>query len=213
MNTEQLIDVLAARAAPIAPRYVMRRYASALAAGTACALVAMLAGLGPRHDLALAIDLPMFWVKLSFVAAMATLGIAGAWRASLPGRPVRGVWRSFALVAASIWLVAAIALFQAPPGTRLGLVLGDTWRVCPWLIAALSVPLFVAVTRFVRRMAPTDLRRAGAMSGFVSGATAALVYSFHCPELEAPFLATWYLIGMLLPALVGWALGERLFHW
>jgi len=216
MKTEQLIDLLTARAAPVSQQYFGRRYAAAVAAGTACALVAMLAALGPlgpRHDFAVAMDHPMFWVKLAFAAGMATLGIAGAWRVSIPGRPVRGVCQALGVVAGSIWLVAAVTLFEAAPAARTALVLGSTWRVCPWLIAGLSIPVFIAITWFVRRMAPTNPRRAGAMAGLASGATATLIYSFHCPELEAPFFATWYLIGMLLPTIVGWTLGERLFRW
>ncbi|HJU21448.1 MAG TPA: DUF1109 domain-containing protein, partial [Casimicrobiaceae bacterium] len=83
----------------------------------------------------------------------------------------------------------------------------------PWLIAGLSIPVFVAIVWTVRRMAPTNLRLAGAMAGFASGATGALVYSIHCPELGAPFLGTWYLIGMLLPAIVGSLAGERMLRW
>jgi hypothetical protein len=42
------------------------------------------------------------------------------------------------------------------------------------------------------------------------GATA---YSFHCPELAAPFLGTWYVIGILIPAAAGALLGPRLLRW
>ena len=62
-------------------------------------------------------------------------------------------------------------------------------------------------------MAPTHLRRAGALAGFASGASAALVYALHCPELAAPFIGTWYVLGMLIPTLAGALLGERLFRW
>jgi hypothetical protein len=35
----------------------------------------------------------------------------------------------------------------------------------------------------------------------------------HCPESEAPFLAFWYLLGMLIPTAVGGLLGPRLLRW
>ena len=41
----------------------------------------------------------------------------------------------------------------------------------------------------------------------------ALVYTLHCPEMEAPFLAVWYLLGMLIPAAAGALLGPRLLRW
>jgi hypothetical protein len=47
----------------------------------------------------------------------------------------------------------------------------------------------------------------------LAGATGALVYTLHCPELAAPFLAVWYLLGMLVPAAVGLLLGSRLLRW
>lgn len=213
MKTDTLIDTLAARAQPMARGAPARRYAISLAAGTTCALVAMLALLGPRRDLAVAIDLPMFWVKLAFVAALAFLGLTGAWRTSIPGRTLRSIERAIVGVVACMWIIAATALAKSGPGERMDLVLGQTWLACPWLIAGLSIPVFVAILWAVRRMAPTNLRLAGAMAGFAAGATGALVYSIHCPELGAPFLGTWYLIGMLLPAIVGGLAGKRILRW
>jgi hypothetical protein len=49
--------------------------------------------------------------------------------------------------------------------------------------------------------------------GFAAGAMGALVYSVHCPELAAPFLGFWYLLGMLIPTAIGMALGPRLLRW
>jgi len=65
----------------------------------------------------------------------------------------------------------------------------------------------------IRGLAPTRLRLAGAAAGLLSGAVGALVYCLHCPELEAPFLGFWYLLGMLIPTAVGALLGPRLLRW
>ena len=62
-------------------------------------------------------------------------------------------------------------------------------------------------------LAPTRLRLAGAAAGLLSGAVGALVYSLHCPELAAPFLGFWYLLGMLIPTAAGALLGPRLLRW
>ena len=59
----------------------------------------------------------------------------------------------------------------------------------------------------------TDLRFTGAVLGLFAGAMAALVYTLHCPELSPAFLVVWYSLGMLIPAAVGAALGERLLRW
>ena len=40
-----------------------------------------------------------------------------------------------------------------------------------------------------------------------------LVMHLHCPEMAAPFVAVWYLLGMLIPAAVGALIGKRLLRW
>ena len=213
MKTDALIDMLANSAGAIEPGFALRRFAIAAAIGTGGAALLMATILGPRHDFAYAVRLPMFWVKLAFVASLAGLGTMGAWRLSMPARPIGSIPRAIVAVVAGIWLIAAFALAQHAPHGRIALVLGSTWTSCPWLIAGLSVPVFVALAWAMKGMAPTRLRRAGAMAGFASGAVAAFVYSIHCPELGAPFVGTWYLAGIAVPAAVGTLLGERLFRW
>jgi len=41
----------------------------------------------------------------------------------------------------------------------------------------------------------------------------ALAYSLHCPELAAPFLGIWYVLGILIPTAFGAWAGPRLLHW
>ena len=65
----------------------------------------------------------------------------------------------------------------------------------------------------MKGLAPTRLRLAGAAAGFAAGAIGALVYTLHCPELDAPFLAVWYVSGMLIPTVVGAFVGPRLLRW
>jgi hypothetical protein len=213
MTTDALIDALAARGRAKPARSVRLRYAAALGAGVAVTAIVTLSTLGPRHDFGRAIELPMFWVKLAFVASLAVLGALGAFRAGLPGRRVSALARAIVGVLGGIWILAASALAESAPADRAALLLGDTWRTCPWLVAGLSIPVLVALAWAMRRMAPTHLRRAGALAGFASGASAALVYALHCPELAAPFIGTWYVLGMLIPTLAGALLGERIFRW
>ncbi len=63
------------------------------------------------------------------------------------------------------------------------------------------------------RLAQTGLRPAGAMAGLLAGSVATVAYCLHCPEMEVPFWAVWYVVGMLIPALAGWLLGPRLLRW
>lgn len=213
MNTDGLIDALVADGGAVTARAVARRYASALVVGAVVTAIVTFWTLGPRRDLAEAVALPMFWLKLAFVASLAILGTLAAFRAGLPGRRVAALLRGMLGVLGVTWGLAAFVLIESEPSARAALLLGNTWRTCPWLIAGLSIPVFVALASALRRMAPTRLRLAGALAGFASGATAALVYAFHCPELAAPFFGTWYVLGMLMPTLAGALLGERLLRW
>jgi hypothetical protein len=65
----------------------------------------------------------------------------------------------------------------------------------------------------VHSLAPTRLRLAGAGVGLLAGALGALVYTVHCPEFAAPFLAVWYVLGMLIPAAVGALIGPYVLRW
>src|SRR5690606_10056653 len=54
---------------------------------------------------------------------------------------------------------------------------------------------------------------AGAAAGVLAGGAGAFAYAFHCPELAAPFLAVWYVLGMAMPVVAGALIGPRLLRW
>jgi hypothetical protein len=177
------------------------------------ALVLMLSMLNLRPDLAEAVMLPMFWLKIGFVASLVVASLFAALRLSRPGARLDWVPRTIAAPVLVMWGIAAYVLIQADPSQRSGMFFGSTWSVCPLLIALISAPLFVAVTWAMKGLAPIRPRFSGFAAGLLAGATAALVYCLHCPELEAPFVAFWYLLGMLIPAGAGALLGRILLRW
>ena len=213
MKTDDLVDFLAA--GPVTPqRFGARgRLALAIGCGVFAATLVMATLLGVRSDLAAAALLPMFWAKAGYAAALAFGSFAAVMRLSRPGVALAGVPAFMAATVFGMGCLAAVALARASTSQWPTLVLGHTWRSCPFLIALLSVPLFVALLWAMKGLAPTRLRLAGSAAGLLAGATGALVYTLHCPELAAPFVAFWYLLGMLLPAAVGFVLGPRLLRW
>ncbi len=213
MKTDDLVTLLATGAEAVAPAAAARRYRIAIAWGALGALLLMLMLLGVRRDLGAALLLPMFWVKLAFVAGIAAAGLAAVLRLSRPGRRLAWVPGALALPVTAMWLLAAFALLRADPVQRPELFFGDTWTSCPLLVAMLSTPGFVAVLWATRGLAPTRPALAGAAAGLLSGAVGALVYCLHCPEMAAPFIGFWYLLGMLIPTVVGALLGPRLLRW
>jgi hypothetical protein len=112
-----------------------------------------------------------------------------------------------------MWMLAALALAVAAPEGRPALIMGGTWVACPVNILLLSVPALFTALWAMRSCAPTRPRWAGAAAGLLAGAIGALVYTLHCPELAAPFLGIWYVLGMLAPALLGATVGPRVLNW
>jgi hypothetical protein len=213
VRTDDLVAMLAAGAGAVAPNAAGRRYAAALGWGTLGAALLMGILLGVRPDLDSAVFLPMFWVKFAFVASLAAASFFGMLRLSLPGSQLDWVPSALAAPVLAMWVLAASALMRADPAQRARLFFGDTWATCPYLVALLSAPVFAALLWATRGLAPTRLRLAGAAAGLLSGAVGALVYCLHCPELAAPFLGFWYLLGVLIPTAAGALLGPRVLRW
>ncbi|HMX69544.1 MAG TPA: DUF1109 domain-containing protein [Accumulibacter sp.] len=213
MKTDELVRLLATGADAVDTHAAERRIAGAVGYGAVGALLLMLALLGVRADLEQAVSSPSFWLKTGFVAGVLAASAFTAWRLARPGARLAGVPAALAAPLVVIWAFAAYAVLGADPAQRADLVLGATWRWCPWLIALLSLPAFVAAVHAMQGLAPTRPRLAGAAAGLLAGATGALVYCLHCPESAPPFIGLWYVVGMLVPALAGAALGERLLRW
>lgn len=213
MRTDDLVTMLATGAGAVEPNASTRRLAVAIGWGAFGAALLMGALLGVRGDIAAAVRLPMFWVKVGFVVCLLASSLLAVLRLSRPGRRLAWVPSALAAPLLAMWVLAASAMVRADPSQRAQLFFGDTWTSCPFLVAILSVPVFVALVWAVRGLAPTRLRLAGAAAGFLSGTIGALVYSLHCPEMAAPFLGFWYLAGMLIPSALGALLGPRLLRW
>ena len=212
MKTDDLIDMLARGPAPD-PAPPKARLALMAGAGLLASAALMLATLGINPRLAAYAAMPGFWVKVGFVLALAAGGGSAVARLSRPGRSTAGLALALALPWLVIAALAALVLLPAEAPERAALILGSSWRVCPFNIAFLSLPLFASCIAIMRALAPTRLRLAGAAAGFAAGAVAACVYCVHCPEIAAPFVGIWYSFGVLIPAAAGAALGPRLLRW
>jgi hypothetical protein len=213
LKTDDLVTMLATGSVAVQPNAAARRYLIALVWGTLGSAVLMAALLGVRPDLEIAVRLPMFWVKIAFVVVLALTSCVGALRLARPGSRLAWLPRMLAAPVVAMWMLAAFVLTTANSAERGELFFGSTSASCPFLIAMLSLPVFVAIVWAMHGLAPTRLRLAGAAAGLASGSLGALVYALHCPELAAPFLGFWYLLGVLIPAGVGALLGPLLLRW
>jgi hypothetical protein len=213
VKTEDLIARLAADVAPVAAHRAARRFGWLLGLGATATFLLTMVWLGPRPDLAQAVAMPMFWVKLAFPASLAAMALVAIQRLSYPGTPLGRVGAWVCVPVLGVWLAAILALLNAPAPERAAMALGTSWKECSINIAALSAPSLFAAYWAIRGMASTRLVLAGAAAGLFAGATAASAYALRCTEMELPFLGIWYVLGMALPTAVGASLATRLLRW
>lgn len=213
MKTEALAALLARSAEPVDRRAVERRFALHLLLAAVLPVAAIWWLVGLRSDLRSAVELPMFWLKLAFPAATALAAWVVVRRLGHPGMRLGAAPLGLVAPTAALWLVAAVVLALAPPADRMRLVLGSSWWQCPLAITVLSVPAFALAFRALSGLAPTRLGLAGAAAGLFAGSVAACAYALACTEIQAPFLAVWYVIGMLIPAGAGALAGWRWLRW
>jgi hypothetical protein len=213
MRTENLTAILAANLEPVDSRRTMRHYVLGITAGALAALILTGGVLHLNPALPHEVSEPAFWVRELYCASLGTLAVFTVARLARPGARLGLLPAGIAAIVLVMWILAATTLFSAASQNRVHLLLGTTYAVCPFLIAFIAAPLFLSFLWILKGLAPTRLRWAGAGAGFAAGSVGALVYTLHCPELTTPFIGTWYLVGMLIPASIGAWLGPRLLRW
>lgn len=213
MKTEQVISLLAAGLVPQSRHAVVNRFCIALTVGAMGAIAAVLASHGVQSGLSRLLAIPLFWGKLAFPLLMGAAAIVVAARLAIPGASPGRAWLMLAVPYAAVWAIAFAVLATAPVDARETLLLGHTWKQCPFWIALLSVPCYLALSWAMRGLAPTRLRLTGAAVGLLSGAVGTLAYALRCPEMSVPFWASWYSVGMAIPALAGCLLARVSFRW
>jgi hypothetical protein len=213
MKTDDLVAMLSTNVEPTGRGLVGRTISVAIAVGAVVALGLMLVGLGVRADLTTARAAVFLLFKVAF--ALAVLGVAMRYLTTL-ARPGAGRGISPLTIAApfaAIALLGAVSLGAAPSSHWNRMVLGDEWLECLLSIPIIAIVPFAVTIFAVRRAAPTNLVRSGAVAGLVAGGVSAMAYALHCTDDSLPFVAVWYGGTIVLCTLAGAALGPRLLRW
>ncbi|MEW6596302.1 MAG: DUF1109 domain-containing protein [Pseudomonadota bacterium] len=213
MRTDDLIAALATEVAPVDRRAVAKRLGVYALAVLPVSAAVMVMWLHLRQDLAEAVFSGFFWVKLAYALALALTGFLMAERLSRPAAPFQRPAASAVRVIFGMAVWGAAALYLTPAPERLATWLGGSYSVCGAYILTLSLPMLAAALLATRQGAPTKPRLAGLACGLFAGGLGAAVYCLHCPESAAPFLATWYTLGMLATAALGALLGPLTLKW
>lgn len=213
MNTEQLIESLSRHVPRVSPHAVGRRIRYGLYGGGVIAAGLVISMLGLRPDLSSAVGSASFWMKVTYTISMGIVAVIALDRLARPTpTSLRGPW----LLAVPVLVLAGIGvgeLANTPSQEWVAMWLGRSWRVCPWILLALAMPMLLGLFWSFRKFAPRQQRAAGAAAGLASGAWAAAIYCLHCPESSALFVLTWYSLGMGLSTLIGALLAPRLMRW
>jgi len=213
MKTDDLVAVLSTNVEPINRGLVRRTISIAVAGGAVVALGLVFGVLGLRADLTT--TRATIFMLLKIVFALAVIGVAMRYllRLARPGAE-RGI-SPLAIVVpfAAIVLLGAISLGFAPSSHWDRMILGDEWLECLLSIPIIAILPFAVVIFAVRRAAPTNLVRTGAVAGLIAGGVSAVAYALHCTDDSLPFVAVWYGATIVLCTLAGAALGPRLLRW
>ena len=212
MKTDDLVAMLSTNVEPVGRGLVGRTISIAVAAGAVIALGIMLVMLGVRADLT---SHAAVFLLLKVAFALAVVGVAMRYLTRL-ARPGAGRGISplvIALPFAAIALFGAISLGVAPSSHWNRMILGDQWLECLLSIPIIAIVPFAITIFAVRRAAPTNLVRTGAVAGLVAGGVSAIAYALHCTDDSLPFVAVWYGGTIVLCTLAGAALGPRLLRW
>lgn len=213
MKTDDLIAMLSTNVEPVARRQVARTVGTAVAVGAAVAVAAVIVALGIRADLAQAGALASLVMKLVFTLVILVPASVYLIRLAHPGGERRTPLALFALPFVAIMLLAAVSLASAPSSHWNAMIVGDQWLECLISIPLIAIVPFAAIVWAVRRTAPTDLARTGAIAGLVAGCLSAIGYALHCADDSVPFVAIWFGGTIVLCTLVGWKLGPRILRW
>ena len=213
MKTDDLVALLSTNPEPVDRRSVVRTLCCALAAGMVVALGITLIGLGVRSDLTTARALGFLAVKLSFAVGIVGLALTYLTRLARPG--AEGRTQSFLVVVPFliIVLLAAISLGLAPSSRWDRMIVGDQWLECLLSIPIIAIAPFAISIWAMRKAAPTNLVRAGAVAGLIASGVSAMAYSLHCTDDSLPFVAVWYGGTIVLCTFAGAILGPRLLRW
>lgn len=213
MKTDDLINILTTNVEPVDRRQVAREILAIVALGAIAVIAVIWVTMGIRSDLMQGETLIHVLLKLAFAAGVVAVATAYLMRVARPGGEKQLSITWLALPFAMTMLVAGASLTLTSKAHWEAMIVGDQWLECLLSIPIIAIMPFTAVIWVMRRMAPTDLTRAGALAGLLSGGLSAIGYALHCTDDSLPFVALWYGGTIALCTFAGAKLGPRLLRW
>jgi hypothetical protein len=213
MKTDQLIDMLGTNIEPVRAGQLRNTLLIALALGAAAAVCLMLAIFGVPGEAFGWDRVGLTVLALAFALGLVAAGASFLVKAARPGKPGSIPLVLIGLLFLAIISAAMGALVLAHPADWGGMIFGPQWAACLVCIPLFSVVPFASLIWALRKEAPTDLRRTGAVTGLVAGALGAAAFAFHHSGGSIPFILLWYGGPIVLCTIAGAILGPRLLRW
>ena len=213
MNTDRLIDMLSTNLEPVKGGKFWKALSWAIVIGLVAAFLVMLACFGVRSDLVAGNHSGALALKVAFALSLVGTGVAFLIKSMVPGQQEG---HRFALIFLPFLAASAAALaivVRQPTLASGGMIEGAAAALCVFCIPLLAIVPFALLVWALRKGAPTNLRRSGAVAGLVAGAIGATVYSFSCPSDSWLFVFVGYSAALALCSMVGAQVGPRLLRW
>lgn len=212
MKTDELIAALAADTKTVS-RPIDRQLWIAIAGGAIAAALIFLFGVGPRPDIAAALETPRFLYKYLLTLTLFGSAVGLILHLARPGAVPAG-WLAALAIPPMLLIASVIAeTFLVPSSAWSMNLMGKNAVVCLVLIPLLSAAPLAAVMWALRDGATTHPVLAGAVAGLVAAGIGATLYATHCQDDSPFFVAAWYGLAITIVTAVGAFLGARLLRW
>jgi hypothetical protein len=212
VNTDDLIAALSADA-PAQQTPPRRALGIAIGLGAIIAGATFLFTLGPRSDFLSAIHTMRFDFKFVVTLALAVTAILVVRDMARPEVHSSALRPLLLLAPALLVLAVAVEMMVVPSALWMTRLVGHNMRFCTTMIPVFSIGPLALMLWALRRGAPQNPARAGAIAGLVAGGVGATFYAAHCFDDSPLFVATWYTLAVAFVAFAGAVLGRRFLRW
>ena len=212
MNTDDLIQAIAADAAAPMPS-IPRRTLAALCVGGLVSLALFLAMAGPRADLGQAVTTTRFLLKYVDAFALLIPAMALCWRLARPDVKPGLLIGALAAPLALLALAVAVELALVPADLWMKRLIGTNLLHCLFFIPLLALPPLAALIAVLREGAPANPALKGAVAWAAAAGLSAMIYATNCTDDSPLFVASWYPLAWLVVIAVGALAGRRWLAW
>lgn len=211
MKTDDLIKALSTDVRPAMP--MARAWWIAGALGAVAAAIVFFMTIGPRPDIADAMETVRFPFKFVVTTALAATAFGLLRALSRPAAELRRAWPWLLLAPALLGLAVVAEVFAVPADQLATRLVGKNLAVCLTFIPLIGTGPLAMFLAALRHGAPTRASLAGAVAGLAAGGFAATFYAAHCTDDSPLFVASWYTIAVAILAMLGAVIAPRVARW